>query len=134
MNEFRFQVLEMRPSTPLEWLTRWKKRYEDEIKDDPEYRALIERHPLSSADDFRRVGKWKDGATTAGRWRPNVASVAFPIWERAAEESPTCPEESGVAAFLEDWSTREYTDTYKNGPQKKHFGLSRATSLLHFVS
>src|ERR1700682_1891342 len=38
------------------------------------------------------------------------------------------------AAFLEDWSNRAYTDIFKNGPRKKHFGLSRATTLLHFVS
>jgi hypothetical protein len=45
-----------------------------------------------------------------------------------------CPEESEVAAFLEDWSSRAYTDTFRTGPRRKHFGLSRATTLLHFVS
>jgi hypothetical protein len=47
---------------------------------------------------------------------------------------PKCPEKSGVAVFLEDWSSREYTDVFKNGSRKKRFGLSRATTLLHFVS
>jgi hypothetical protein len=134
MNQFRFQVLQMRQSTPQEWLNWWAKRYEDDTGYDPEYKILIEKHRSFSAEDFRRIGKWKDGATTESQWKPNVASVAYLIWEQAAEESPHCPEESKVAAFLEDWSNRAYTDIFKNGPRKKHFGLSRATTLLHFVS
>jgi hypothetical protein len=47
---------------------------------------------------------------------------------------PKCPDESGVAVFLEDWSSREYRDVFKNGSRKKRFGLSRATTLLHFIS
>jgi hypothetical protein len=39
-----------------------------------------------------------------------------------------------VAAFLEDWPNRAYTDTYKKGQKQKHFGLSRSTTLLHFLS
>jgi hypothetical protein len=77
------------------------------------------------------IGKWKDDATTANQWKPNVASVAYLVWERAAEELPKCPDESGVAVFLEDWSSREYRDVFKNGSRKKRFGLSRATTLLH---
>ena len=122
----------MRDSTPQEWLRVWAGRYQG--YDEKEYQDLIEKHKLFSAEDFRRIGKWKDGATTEGQWKPNVASVAYLIWERAAEELPKCPEESAMAAFLEDWSTRAYTDVFKNGPRKKHFGLSRATTLLHFVS
>jgi hypothetical protein len=36
--------------------------------------------------------------------------------------------------FLENWSNREFTDVSKRGPVKKHFGRSRATTLLHFLS
>jgi hypothetical protein len=132
MSEFRFQVLEMRGSTPQEWLRVWAGRYGG--YDEKEYRDLIEKHKSLSAGDFRRIGKWKDGVTTEKQWKPNVASVAYLIWERAAEELPKCPEEGGVAVFLEDWSNREYTDLLKNGSGKKRFGLSRATTLLHFVS
>jgi hypothetical protein len=39
-----------------------------------------------------------------------------------------------VEAFLNDWSDRTYTDKYTQGPVKKRFGLSRATTLLHFIS
>jgi hypothetical protein len=132
MSQFRFQVLEMRDSTPQEWLRVWTGRYQG--YDETEYGDLIEKHKLLSAEDFRRIGKWKDDATTADQWKPNVASVAYPIWERAAEELPKCPEESEVAVFLEYWSNRAYTDKFKSGTRKKHFGLSRATTLLHFVS
>jgi hypothetical protein len=135
MSQFRFQILEMRDSTPQEWLNWWARRYGYQSDDDPEYRDLIEKHKSLSAEDFRRIGKWKDGVAKEGnQWKPNVASVAYLIWERAAEELPRCPEESAVAAFLEDWSNRAYTDVFKNGPRKKRFGLSRATTLLHFVS
>src|ERR1700730_17392002 len=134
MSEFRFQVLEMRDSTPQGWLSWWAKRYENLTDYDPEYTILIKQHKSFSAEDLRRIGKWKDGATTESKWKSNVASVAYLICEQAAEELPRCPEESEVAAFLENWSNRAYTDIFKNGPKKKHFGLSRATTLLHFVS
>ena len=122
----------MRDSTPREWLCAWAGRYQG--YDEAEYGDLIEKHKLLSAEDFRRIGKWKDDATTENQWKPNVASVAYLIWERAAEELPKCPDESGVAVFLEDWSSREYRDVFKNGSRKKRFGLSRATTLLHFIS
>jgi hypothetical protein len=134
IGQFRFQILEARDSTPQEWLRFWATRYEDQTDYDPEYRALIKKHESFSADDFRRIGKWKDGATTERQWKPNVASVAYLIWEQAAEALPNCPEGSEVMAFLEGWSNRTYTDILKIGPKKKHFGLSRATTLLHFVS
>jgi hypothetical protein len=132
MSQFKFQVLEMRDSTPREWLCVWAGRYQG--YDEPEYRELIEKHNLLSAEDFRRIGKWKDDATTVNQWRPNVASVAYLIWEQAAEELPKCPDESGVAGFLENWSSRGYEDVFKNGSRTKRFGLSRATTLLHFIS
>jgi hypothetical protein len=134
MSQFRFQVLEMRQSTPQEWLCRWARRYELTSDDDGEYWALIERHKSSTADDFIRIGKWKDGATTEGRWKPNVASVACLIWLQAAKELPRCPEESRVKGFLEDWSSRAYADIFESGSRNKRFGLSRASTLLHFVS
>jgi hypothetical protein len=134
MTQYRFQVLEMRDSPPEEWLGRWAKRYEDTTGYDPDYNELIKKYESFTADDFRRIGRWKDGVTAEGRWKPNVASVAYLIWERAAIELPRCPTESGVEAFLKDWANREYEDLTKNGARKKHFGVSRASTLLHFVS
>jgi hypothetical protein len=54
---------------------------------------------------------------------------------RAAQELPQCSEANEAAAFLDDWSRRTYTDVFeKRGPVEKHFGLARATTLVHFVS
>jgi hypothetical protein len=119
VNQFKFQVLEMRQSAPQEWLCRWSKRYELAADDDREYWALIERHKSFIADDFIRIGKWKDGATTEGWWKPNVASVAYLIWLQAAKELPRCPEEGWVKDFLEDWSTRAYADVFESGSRNK---------------
>lgn len=134
MCQFRFQIVELRNSTPQEWLTCWAKHYPDESYDNSAYADLIKKRDLLSSEDFRRIGKWKDGVTKESQWKRDVASVAYLIWEQAAAELPRCPQDSEAAAFLENWSNREYMDNFKNGAKKKHFGLSRATTLLHFVS
>ena len=143
MNKFKFQVpstlptkaiADGRDTTPREWLIWWSAHYRHEEGDDDAYDDLIEQHKSFSAEHFRDIGKWKDNAYTETRWRPNVASVAYLIWEQAAAELPSCPEETEVAAFLTDWSNRTYTDKFSRRAVKKRFGLSRATTLLHFVS
>src|SRR5690242_19449704 len=106
--QFRFLILDVRDGTPQEWLRVWAARYPRD--DEKEYRDLIAKHKSFSADDFVRIGKWKDGATTELQWRPNVASVAYLIWELVAEKLPKCPEERDLAVFLKDWSNTEYTD------------------------
>lgn len=95
---------------------------------------LIQKYKSFSADDFVRIGKWKDAVKTEGKWKENVASVAYLIWMQAASELPKCPEDSEVENFLVDWSERKYTDEFASGPMEKRFGLSRATTLLHFIS
>lgn len=92
------------------------------------------KHKSFSAEDFEQIGKWKDGVKTERKWRPNVASVAYPIWMQAASQLPKCPERSDVAAFLNDWSERRYADEYLNRRVEKRFGLSRASTLLYFLS
>ena len=110
----------------------WAARYLE--FDDAEHNELIAKHKSLSAADFVRIGKWKDAVKTEGRWKANVASVAYRIWMLAASELPKCPEESRVADFLDDWSERKYTDEYAIGPVEKRFGLSRTSTLLHFIS
>jgi len=110
----------------------WVERYPS--NDYAEYGELITKHKSLSAADFEQIGKWKDRAKTEGKWKANVASVAYPIWMQAASELPKCPEGRGVAGFLDDWSHRKYTDKYANGRREKRFGLSRSTTLLHFIS
>jgi hypothetical protein len=132
MNQFRFRSLDGTDIAPQEWLNMWSDRYPS--TDYAGYSELIAKHKSLSATDFALIGKWKDAAKTKGKWKPNVASVAYLIWMQAASEVPKCPEETYVADFLDDWSGRSYTDEYANLRREKHFGLSRATTLLHFIS
>ena len=41
-------------------------------------------------------------------------------------ELPVCPDDDGVAVFLQNWSERKFTDEIKNSLVEKVFGLSRA--------
>jgi hypothetical protein len=132
MNKFRFRSVVGSDIVPEEWLRVWADRYPSD--DYAEYCELITKHKSFSAADFELMGQWKDAAKTEGKWKPNVASVAYRIWMQLAFELPTCPEGSAVANFLVDWSERSYTDTYKGRPTIKRFGLSRTTTLLHFLS
>jgi hypothetical protein len=132
MRQFRFQVLEMKDTSPTQWLRVWSARYRG--YDEKEYADLIAKHKSFSAEDFERIGRWKDDATKDSQWKPNVASVAYLVWTQAAQELPKCPEENELKAFLDGWSSRTYTDVFPNKSVAKHFGLSRATALLHFLS
>jgi hypothetical protein len=134
MSRFRFRGVDGGEITPTEWLRMWAARYPSKKYYAEEYDALIGNYKSLSAADFERIGKWKDGAKTQSKWKANVASVAYEIWMQAAKEMPVCPEETQVAAFLNDWSERKYTDHCWSRTREKRFGLSRATTLLHFVS
>lgn len=132
MNRFRFRNLDGGDATPQEWLRTWAERYPSE--DYAEHDNLMAKHKSFSAEDFVQIGKWKDGVRTEGKWKPNVASVAYPVWMQAASQLPECPQHSDVAAFLNDWSERRYEEVYANRRVEKKFGLSRATTLLYFLS
>lgn len=127
-----------RPIGLKEWLGLWSAAYgpADEVL----YQKLIRKHESFTAADFESIGQWKDGAlpvdgAPSGRWKPNVASVAFEIWLQVARECPKCPPDNRVDEFLQGWGERRYKDNYPNGTiRDKKFGLSRATTLLHFVS
>jgi hypothetical protein len=131
MSQFRFRSVAGSDIAPEQWLPMWAAFYPE--TDFRGYDELLKKHKSFSSTDFEEIGKWKDAAT-GGRWRPNVASVAYPIWMAAASEPPKCPEKSEVTKFLADWSERKYLDEYTNGSREKRFGLSRATTLLHFLS
>lgn len=117
---------------PQEWLLTWAKRYPASSYSG--HGELIAKHESFSAADFVQIGQWKDAAKTKVKWKANVASVAYPIWMMAAAELPKCPAERDVANFLDDWSERTYTENYAAIAKVKRFGLSRATTLLHFIS
>lgn len=133
MSGFRFRGLDGKDASPEEWLDIWAHRYPSGSY--PGYEELIAKHKSLSAPDIVRIGKWKDGVKTDSKWKENVAMVAYPIWIQAASELPPCPADGEVAVFLENWSERKYVNKYKSaGVQEKKFGLSRATTLLHFLS
>ncbi len=132
MSAFIFRSWDGSEAEPREWLRVWADRYPS--NDYAEYNGVIVKHKSFSAADFAQIGKWKDAAKTEGKWKANVASVAYPIWMQAASELPKCPQGSAIADFLADWSARKYTDEYASGPVEKRFGLSRTTTLLHFIS
>jgi hypothetical protein len=132
MSRFRFRTLDGSDIAPQEWLRVWSGRYPS--NDYAGYGELIAKHESLSAEDFVQMGKWKDAAKTERQWKPDVASVAYRIWMQAASELPKCPEGSQVAAFLNDWSNRKYADKFASGPVEKRFGLSRASTVLHFIS
>jgi len=135
MGQFRFRDIDGTETAPEKWLTKWADRYRSQVYDQAEYEELIAKHQSFTAEDYIRIGRWKDNAKTDGKWKADVASVAYPIWIQASREVPKCPAQTGVEGFLNDWANRRYTDTFKNGRQQtKPFGLSRATALLHFVS
>jgi hypothetical protein len=132
MSQFRFRSLDGSDITPEEWLHMWADLYP--AAGYAGYEELIARHKSFSHADIERIGRWKDNAKSERKWKPNVASVAYEIWMQAASKLPVCPSDDGVADFLHDWSLRKYRDVYRNGAIVKPFGLSRATTLLHFLS
>jgi hypothetical protein len=136
MDRLRFLSPDGTDIAPEEWLRVWSSLYGvDDEDDEVEYRALIAKDGAFSRTDFERIGRWKDNAVSDGRWKPNVAMVAYKIWMQATSELPRCPGGNAVAAFLDDWSERKYQDKYKSGlVREKRFGLARATTLLHFIS
>ena len=135
MTRFRFRGTDGSEIVPERWLHQWSDRYRSDVYDQREYEELIVKHQSFAAEDFIRIGRWKDNANTDGKWKANVASVAYRIWMQASAELPKCPVQTDVDVFLKQWAGRQYTDTFKNGrEQPKPFGLSRATALLHFLS
>jgi len=133
MFRFLFRSADGREIPAAEWLTFWASKYPDQRYAD--YDDLIAKAKHFTTDDFIRIGKWKDNAW-GSKWRPNVAMVAHQIWLQAAAELPGIRvSDENAGAFLADWSERKYEDRYANARvQHKRFGLSRATTLLHFLS
>jgi hypothetical protein len=109
MSKFRLRSVDGTDIPPKEWLLMWAALFPE--ADYHGYSGIIEKHKSFSSADFEEIGKWKDGATGA-RWRPNVASVAYPIWMAAASESPKCPENNDVTKFF--WMIGRKGSTWTN--------------------
>jgi hypothetical protein len=132
-SRLRFRSSDGRDIAPEEWLGMWAGLYPTS-KYGAEHDKLIAKPDPLSAAYFVRIGRWKDAAHAESKWKLNVASVAYQIWMDAASKPPRCPDESQVADFLQDWSERKYVNNYENGAHEMRFGLSRATTLLYFIS
>jgi hypothetical protein len=129
---FDYRDVHRKRVTPPAWLRIWAAQYPGE-KYDLEHDRLVALTQKKPAD-FERIGKWKDAASSAAKWKANVASVAYAVWMEAAFECPTCPTDGTIGDFLHDWSSRTYEDRFSTRTVKKRFGLSRATTLLYFLS
>jgi len=119
---------------PSVWLREWGDDFPKEKY--PSLDHLLREPSSLKPADFEYLGQWKDGALKGDKkWKPNVASVAFAIWKRAADELPgTRIEHLDVPAFLAEWSAKTYADEFTSGTVQKRFGLARATTLLHALS
>lgn len=134
MSRFKFLYPEWREVEPSGWLEQWAGRFGD--GDNPEYFALIAKQGRLTSDDFEQVGRWKEGCLNPshGSWKTGTPK-GYDVWMQAKAETPECPEESGVSAFLERWSERRFAAGKKSNLVLSYrFGLSRATTLLHFIS
>jgi len=131
-----FKLENGHPCDALQWLNEWEPKYPSNKYDEKQYETLIGKEGILSTDDFIQIGRWKDAAQSNDKWRPNVASVAFPAWRDASVELPNHRiEEATVEAFLKKWTHYSYPDaSSRNKNGKKRMGLSRATTLLHFMT
>ncbi len=135
MSGFTFRYPMWREIEPSDWVIKWAALYGEDESDNPEHDALVEKDGLLSREDFERVGRWKEGCPKGhGGWKAGTPR-AFEIWTHAMEQLPRCPSEEHIAEFLAYWSEKKFWAGTRNGRRlEKSFGLSRATTLLHFVS
>ena len=119
--------------TPRVWLRVWAAQYPGQ-KCDLEHDRLVALTQKEPAD-FERIGKWKDARRRAlrnGR-RTSHPSLTSSGWRRR-QSVQLARRRRHDRCFLQDWSSREYEDRFSKRTVKKRFGLSRATTLLYFLS
>jgi hypothetical protein len=135
MSRFTFSYPVWREIDPTDWLTKWAGLYGEDESDNPEHDALVEKDGLLSRADFERVGRWKEGCPKGhGGWKTGTPG-AYDIWTQAMAKLPPCPADDHIAEFLVSWSEKTFwAGTRKSRRLEQSFGLSRATTLLHFVS
>lgn len=142
MGRFTFRYPEWREVDPSVWLDWWVDRYNrwadrSKNRDNLAYFELIAKQGKLSGEDFEQIGRWKEQCwePNLGRWKSGTPT-AYDVWMQAKAESPTCPQKEDIVAFLKDWSERRFLAGQKGEgqPLTQAFGLSRATTLLHFIS
>lgn len=88
----QFKIVTVQECDPAAWLACWAAKYDDSAGfEEEEYKQLIvvSKQQSVPARYFERIGRWKDSANTTGRWKPNVASVAYLIWLQRRPSSRT---------------------------------------------
>jgi hypothetical protein len=144
MSRFIFRSPQWREIEPSVWLSTWVDRYNKwgarhGNRDNRVYFELIAKHGKLSGEDFERIGQWKEQCwpPKLGRWKTGTPA-AYDVWMQANAALPICPDKDGVAAFLKGWSERRFLASHKQRkdgkPFTQAFGISRATTLLHFIS
>jgi hypothetical protein len=146
MSSFKFRYPEWVDIEPGVWVQKWNDLFllgKDRKADDRVYKSLMETKGELSGADFEQIGRWKEGCLKTGekengRWKPKT-SAAYDIWMQAKENPPERPPDDKIdrefaAKFLGDWSERKFAKPSAGGiVQDTRFGLSRATTLLHFI-
>ena len=94
------------------WLRVWAELYPEKDYDRAEYGELIANHKIFAANDFIRIGKWKDGARTESKWKANVDQVAYQILTQAAWKCQNVRKEVECQTF---WTTGPTESTPMNG-------------------
>ena len=128
---FTFRYPEWHEIDATRWVDLWATRYGD--VDNEQYFELIAHQGKLSAEDFEQIGKWKEGCLKPGHgsWKTGTPR-AYDVWMQAKAQLPNCPDTpEKIIAFLENWSDRKFTAG--KDQSRKRFGLSRATTLLHFL-
>jgi hypothetical protein len=133
MSRFTFRCPVWRATEPSEWVTKWAALYGG--NDNAEHDALIEKDGLLLGEDFERVGRWKEGCAVGHKgWKAGTPR-AYEIWIQAKDHPPPCPAEDRIGEFLIRWSQKRFWAGTRNDRRlEQSFGLSRATTLLHFIS
>lgn len=142
MADFSFRYPEWREVEPATWLSRWADRFKTwdakhGNRDNGTYFELVAKGSNLTAEDFERLGQWKEQCwePNLGRWKSGTPA-AYDVWMQAKAELPTRPPESALESFLSCWSHKQFlAGKRKDGqPLRQTFGLSRATTLLHVIS
>ena len=149
MSQFKFfypewqkHELEWLRIEPHTWVRRWAAlcllMKKDRIDVNRVHKELIDKAGRLSGNHLELVGRWKESclAESNDRWKSKTP-VAYDTWMLAKTELPKCPAKERVAEFLEVWSAKKFAagvDKKKGHVLQKRFGLSRSTTLLHFIS
>jgi len=145
---FKVGYYEWDNAQPPVWLQKWSELFlssDERREDDRVYESLIQKKGKLSGEDFEQIGRWKEGCLLKGdgkehgRWKPKTPA-AYDVWMEAKRNPPLLPPDGNLddkfaENFLKEWSEKRFAMPSKGGKVRNvRFGLSRASTLLHFLS